>query len=184
MLLAGPPIVTAATNSAMGGIGGINNGTLSGGDGTGTAQITLNSAQLALVKQARDLSGNVLANGTNVVAGQAIYFVLYIDNTTSFQAQNLTIQDLLTLVEFSYTPGSLETTTVPSGSSNAAIWAGTWTPLTDGVDGDAASHLNISPAQDRITVGDTAGLSPSQANQSFNIPAGQLTAIRFRVVVQ
>jgi len=185
MLLVYPGMAAhAATNSAIGGIGGINNGTLSGGDGTGTAQITLNTVQLALVKQARDLSGTVLPNGTNVAAGQVIYFVLYIDNTTSVQATNLTIIDLLDLTQFSYTAGSLETTTVPSGSNNAAIWAGAWTALTDAVDGNIASRLNILPAQDRITVGNTTGLSPAQANAPLNIPAGQLTAIRFRVVVQ
>lgn len=176
----------AATNSVIGGIGGINNGTLLGGDGTGTAQITLNTVTLALVKQARDLSGTVLPNGTNVAAGQTIYFVLYIDNTTSVQASSLTIQDLLDLTQFSYTAGSLQTTTVASGSNDAAIWAGTWTALTDAVGGpdDTASRLNISAIQDRITVGNTTGLTPAQANQPLNILAGTLKAIRFRVVVQ
>jgi len=52
----GPDNVRAATNSVQAGIGGVNNDTLIGGDGTGAAQITINSAGLALVKQARDLT--------------------------------------------------------------------------------------------------------------------------------
>ena len=46
--------IYAATNSATGGFGGINNGTLVGGDGTGRARIEINSVQLALVKEARN----------------------------------------------------------------------------------------------------------------------------------
>ena len=74
--------VFAATNSATGGINGLNNGTLIGGDGTGTAQIEINSLQLALVKEARDIAGTVLAANADVNPGQEIYFVLYVDNIT------------------------------------------------------------------------------------------------------
>ncbi|MBE0502138.1 MAG: Ig-like domain-containing protein, partial [Desulfuromonadales bacterium] len=44
LLGAGPPAVLAATNRVLGGIGGINNGTITGGDGTGAAAFTINSA--------------------------------------------------------------------------------------------------------------------------------------------
>ena len=43
MLIGGSAAVHAAINAATGGIGGINNATLSGGDGTGTAQIEFNA---------------------------------------------------------------------------------------------------------------------------------------------
>jgi len=180
LLLSWPFAAIAATNTANDAGGGSVSLTSSG-------PVTVNSVKLALVKQARDLSGTVLPNGTNVPAGQTIYFVLYIDNSTTVQASNLTIQDLINLTQFSYVAGSLQTTTVASGSSNAAIWAGTWTALTDAVGGpdDIASRLaNTDATHDRITVGNTTGLSPAQANQPLNIAAGQLTAVRFRVVVQ
>ena len=43
LLGVGPSVTQAATNRALGGIGGINNGTMTGGDGTGAASFTINS---------------------------------------------------------------------------------------------------------------------------------------------
>lgn len=183
LLAADPDTLLAATNAATGGIGGINNGTLSGGDGTGTAQITINPIDLALVKQARDLSGTVLANGASVAAGQDIYFVVYVDNTTAFASTDFRITDLLDESAFTYIANSLETTVVPTGSNAAAIWAGGWTALTDTVGGsdDIASITNSGgPAgKDKLTIGAT----PGQVNQVMAIPASALRAIRFKVKV-
>ena len=181
--ICGPAGVHAATNSALGGIDGIDNGTLIGGDGTGTAQIELISAQLALVKEARDLAGNVLAAGANVVQNQEIYFVLYVDNITDFTAYGITIEDLIDEAQFTYLPNSLETTTVVSGSNAAVRWAGIWTPLSDalGAPDDEASVLDSGgPAgPDRLTVGEVTG----QVNLPLQIPAQMQWAIRFRVTV-
>jgi hypothetical protein len=180
VLALGPPQLKAATNAVTGGIGGINNGTLVGGDGTGLARIELFTVNLALIKQARDLSGTLLSDGSNVTPGQEIYFVLYVDNSTITSAP-LQITDPLNEAEFTYITNSIEVTTVPSSSSDAAIWAGTWTSLTDvlGAPDDAASFIdsggNAEP--DRLTIGDVAG----QANQAFSVPANSLRAIRFRV---
>ena len=179
----GPAGVHAATNSALGGINGINNGTLTNGDGTGTAQIEINSVQLALVKEARNLAGTVFAANADVAAGQEIYFVLYVDNTTDFDAYRLTIEDAINEAQFTYVPNSLETTSVASGSNAAARWAGIWTPLTDalGAPDDEASILDTGgPAGlDHIAVGEVAG----QVNTPLQIPAQTQWAIRFRVSV-
>ena len=179
----GPAVAHAAVNSATGGIGGINNGTLTGGDGTGTARIELISEQLALVKEARDLPGTVLATNANVVPGQEIYFVLYVDNITDVLAPQFTIEDALNETQFTYVPNSLETTTVASGSNAAARWAGTWTPLTDAVGGpdDEASIVDTGgpPGLDHLAIGDVTG----QVNQPLLIPAQTQWAIRFRVTV-
>ncbi|MCH7537233.1 MAG: hypothetical protein IID57_05210 [Proteobacteria bacterium] len=181
--LVGPAVAHAAVNSATGGIGGIDNGTLTGGDGTGTARIELISVQLALVKEARDLPGTVLAPNANVAPGQEIYFVLYVDNITDFLAAGFTIEDALNETQFTYVPNSLETTTVASGSNAAARWAGIWTPVTDAVGGpdDAASIVDSGgPAGlDHIAVGEVTG----QVNQTLQIPAQTQWAIRFRVTV-
>ena len=183
VLATGPPSAIAATNSALGGIGGINNGTLINGDGTGAAQITINRTVLALEKQARDLAGTVLPGGANVNSGQVIYFVLYVDNSTVFTATNIQLTDLLDETQFTYVPNSIETTVVPTGSSDAAIWAGVWSALTDAVGGpdDIASITDTGgPAGlDRVTVGAVAG----QVNQNLNIPGSSLRAIRFRATV-
>ena len=127
--------IYAATNSATGGFGGINNGTLVGGDGTGTARIEINSVQLALVKEARDLAGTVLAANADVNPGQEIYFVIYIDNITDFAAYRLTVQDAIDETQFAYVTDSLETTSVVSGADAATRWAGVWTPKTDALAG-------------------------------------------------
>ena len=173
----------AATNSATGGLNGLNNGTLIGGDGTGNAQIEINSLQLALVKEARDLGGTVLAPGADVLGGQEIWFVLYIDNPTDVLAYRLTVEDMLDETQFTYIAGSLEQTVVASGADEMARWAGAWTPLTDALGGpdDEASILDTGgpPDADYLTVGDVAG----QANQFLQIPANSQWAIRFRVRV-
>lgn len=151
-----------------------------GGDGTGTARIELISVNLALVKQARDLGGTVLPGGSNVSPGQEIYFVLYVDNSTALDTP-LQITDLLNESQFSYIDNSLEATTVPTGSTDAAIWSGTWTPLTDtlGAPDDSASFVDtdLSGEKDRLTIGDVSG----QSNQLITVPANSIRAIRFRV---
>ena len=181
--LIGPAVAHAAVNAATGGIGGIDNGTLIGGDGTGTARIELISVQLALVKEARDLPGTVLAPNANVAPGQEIYFVLYVDNITDFLAPQFTIEDALNETQFTYVANSRETTTVASGSNAAARWAGVWTPVTDAVGGpdDAASVLDSGgpPDLDHLAIGDVTG----QVNQPLLIPAQTQWAIRFRVTV-
>jgi hypothetical protein len=173
----------AATNSATGGIGGLNNGTIANGDGTGPARIEINSVQLALVKEARDLAGTVLAPNADVNPGQEIYFVLYVDNITDVAAYRLTIQDAIDETQFTYVVDSLETTSVASGADAATRWAGLWTPLTDALGGpdDEASILDTGgPADpDLLTVGDV----PGQANLFLQIPAQSQWAIRFRVRV-
>jgi hypothetical protein len=152
------------------GAGGINNGTIANGDGTGRARIEISSVQLALVKEARDLAGSVLPDNADVNPGQEIYFVLYVDNITDVAAYHLTID-------------SLETTSVASGADAATRWAGAWTPLTDAVGGpdDEASILDTGgpPDPDLLTVGDV----PGQANLFLQIPAQTQWAIRFRVRV-
>lgn len=179
----GPDDVRAATNSVQAGIGGVNNDTLINGDGTGAAQITINSVGLALVKQARDLAGAVLPDNADVTSGRVIYFVLCVDNPTLFPAGDLRLTDLLNEAEFTYIPGSIETAVIPAGSTNDAIWNGTWTALSDGpgAPDDIASITDSGgPAgRDRLTIGAVAG----QANRTLNIPAASLQAIRFRVRV-
>jgi hypothetical protein len=173
----------AATNAATAGRDGINNGTIANGDGTGPARIEINSVQLALVKEARDLAGTVLATNADVNPGQEIYFVLYIDNITDFSAYHLTIQDAIDETQFTYVADSLETTSVASGADAATRWAGLWTPRTDALGGpdDEASILDTGgpPDPDLLTVGDVTG----QANLFLQIPARTQWAIRFRVRV-
>lgn len=183
MLLVGVPPARAVDNAALGGIGGIDNGTLQNGDGSGEARVSLFTVDLALIKQARDLTGAVLPDGAGVTPGQELYFVLYVDNPTSVAAGDVALTDLLDESQFTYIAGSIEQTTVRAGSDDATIWAGTWTPLTDALElpDDAASCVDTGgpPGADRLTV----GAVPGQANQTVDLPAMSLRAFRFRARV-
>lgn len=178
-----PPPVQAAVNAARAGIEGIDNGTIQDGDGSGEARIELFGVDLALVKQARDPAGTVLPDGSDVSPGQEIYFVLYVDNPTAVAVDDLRLNDPLDELQFAYVPGSLEQTVVPTGSGDAAIWAGTWLPLTDalGAPDDVGSVTDTGgpPDDDRVTL----GADPLQTNQQVGIPALSLRAVRFRVTV-
>lgn len=183
ILVAASPPLAAAENAVRGGIGGLDNGTLQNGDGTGQARLSLFSVDLALVKQARDLSGTVLPDAAPVSSNDEIWFVLYVDNTTAFPATDVRITDLLDEAAFRYVPGTLARTIVPSGSTDAAIWAGAWAPITDAVGGpddegsatDTGGPLGI----DRVVV----GAEPPSPNLTLSVPGSSLTAVRFRVRV-
>lgn len=186
MLGVGPPAVEAATNRALGGVGGINNGTITGGDGTGTSAITINSVNLALIKQARDLTGNVLADGSDVTSSNEIYFILYVDNSTAAPAFDVQLRDQINENQFTYINGSLETASVITGSNDTTIWLGPWltpwTTISNSPGDDIGSITDTAPTDgnsDLITLGD----EPSQPNAQLDIPAGTLQAFRFRVRV-
>ncbi len=150
---------------------------------TSSGLVTVNGVPLMLVTQAHDLAGVNLPNGATVAPGQVIYFVLYVDNVTAFAADDIRITNLLNEAQFSYVPNSLETTVMPTGSTNAVIWAGAWSSLTDGVGApdDVASFTDNgdTPALDRLTIGAVSG----QANQVLSMAGNVLRAVRFRVIV-
>lgn len=177
MVMFKPWVSLAATNTATDPGGGSIILSSSG-------PVTVNSVNLALVKQTRDLSGAVLPNGANVASGQQIYFVLYVDNPTAVIAADIRITDLLNESQFTYVPNSIETTSVPTGSTNIAIWGSPWAAVTDGVGApdDIGSITNSGgPAGlDKVTIGAVLG----QANQVLNIPGNTLRAIRFKVTVK
>lgn len=184
ILVSGSPPAHAVTNSALGGIGGLDNGTLAGGDGTGSARVSFDVTDLGLVKQARDVAGRVLPDGSNVAAGQEIVFLLYVDNPTLYPTDTLQIADLMNEAEFTYVPHSLETATMPSGSDDAAMWSATWTPVTDAVGStpdDLASFVDTGgpPGLDRLTIGNV----PGQSNRVTRLAAQTRLAVRFRVRV-
>jgi hypothetical protein len=176
LILGWPGASFSATNEAVDPGGG---GLLLAPSGS----VTVASTEAELIKQSRDLAGAVLPDGTNVSSGQVIYFVIYVDNGTVAAASDIRITDLINETQFTYILNTLETTVVPAGSNDAAIWAGAWALLTDAVGGpdDIASFTDTAaPAGlDRLTVGAVTG----QVNQTLDIPGGSLRAVRFRVTV-
>jgi hypothetical protein len=184
LVLAPQVFAQAATNVARGGLGGVDNGTLADGGGTGQARITLDVVDLALRKEARDTTGTVLPDDAPVTRDQEITFLLIVDNPTDAAADDLRLTDPLDDTQFDYVAGSLEWTVVPSGATDAQIWSGNWTSLTDapGAPDDAACAVDTGglPGVDRITV----GAVPTQLNLPASAPAHSLWAVRFRVRVR
>lgn len=178
-----PPPGHAETNSARGGIGEIDNGTLSGGDGTGGARFTIEIVDLALVKQARQLSGAVLPDNADVDVGEEIYFVLYVSNPTPHPSHDLRITDPINEEHFTYIPNSLEMTLLSDDSGETDIWSGRWNRLTDdiGSPDDVASIVDSdrSSLLDMLTIGAVEG----QANRTIGVPGESTIAFRFRVRV-
>jgi hypothetical protein len=165
------------------GIGGLDNGTILNGGGTGPASIAIGSVPLALIKQARDLSGTVLPNGSGVAPEQELWFVLRVDNPTAHPADGVRILDVLDENQFEYVANTLEQCTVPAGATDAVLWSGPWATLTDsvGAPDDAASVTDAGglPTPERVSIGS----GPGQPNQSVTVPPGTLRAFRFRVRV-
>lgn len=179
LVLAWLPVVAhAEVNSARAGIGGVNNGTLANGDGTGAARIEIQSVPLALVKQARAADGTVLSDGAGVTPGQEIWFLLYVENPTDYPAADVRIIDDLDPVQFTFLSGTIEDATVPEGATDAQIWSGTWNGQSDAL-GTPVPDDMASMSGDRITVGAVPGV----VNQQFTVPAHSLRAVRFQVRV-
>jgi uncharacterized repeat protein (TIGR01451 family) len=178
------PSVLAADNAATGGIGGIDNGTLQYGDGSGQARVSLFSVDLALVKQATDLAGNVLPDRAPVTPGQDIWFILYVDNPTSVDATDIRLSDHLDETAFTYVPGTLQSTIVPAGTTGPPLWNASWSALSDpvgGPDDEASATDTGGPAgADLITFGS----DPLQRNLGATLPAASRLALRFRVRVK
>lgn len=148
-----------------------------------TAQAVSNLTSVALVlpieKEIRDTTGKPLPNGSVLVKGMTIWYVLYVWNRTSTQALNdLRLSDVLP-PGVSYAGvmdlynGSL--TGDPAASAvwtTAASWSGLpWTSLNAAVDSDAASLTGST-----LTLG-------SPGNAGVNVSAGNVLAIRFKVQI-
>ncbi len=184
MLVGIPPPAFAATNAVFGGIGGISNGTLLGGDGTGSAKFEIQSVDLALRKQALDLKGIVLPEGSNVAPGEEIFFLLSVGNTTLYSVHDIRISDVLDLTAFTYIPESIEYTVVSNAADDGAIWSSGWIPVTDiqGSPDDIASYQEYEDRPGTALI--TVGTVPDQANQVLDLPGQSDLLIRFRVRVK
>ena len=163
----------AVTNTVVGGIGGLDNGTLLGGDGTGSAQVTLNVVDLALVKEARTIRGAPLASDADVISEQEIYFVLYVKNRCPQAGSEIQIRDPLDVEAFTFIPSSLQIAIVPIDTPLDALWTIPWQALTDqagGAQDDVASIGEPDPETHRRLI--TVGATPEQPNRTAYVPAG------------
>jgi uncharacterized repeat protein (TIGR01451 family) len=159
----------AADNTATGDINGVSSALNS------SNTFTINTSTLSLVKTAFLTDGTQLASGTTVPAGTTVRFLIYVDNSTGVSVSNLSIEDVLA-AGFQYVPGTLRgDASQATGATEAALYAAVSgaAPLTDAVDGDAASIAGTT-----ITAGATGG------NAQIDLAASTVQTLLFDVTVQ
>jgi hypothetical protein len=160
----------AATNQATGNIAGDPN------DLQDSNIFTINSSTLALVKAAFLPDSTLLADGSTVPAGTEVQFLIYVDNDTDLQIDDINIADDLG-VDFVYQSPSLKIDN--SQATGAAL-----NDIYLAVVGTA----NIN---DAVEAGDEAGVSgtvvsagSTAGNAPLNVPANTVWAMLFTVEVQ
>ncbi len=156
---------------------------------------------LALVKQVWQAGGSAPLAKTNgapssvtVPSGDVVIFLIYVKNPGGSAATDIRFSDLLDVSAsgFDYVAGSLlrDDGSVSDVATDLQIFnataPGTGTNLTDVVDGDVGSVCDSTAGAcpgstlDRVTIGNTAGLTPAQANGTLSIAANKTFAIRFQ----
>ncbi len=182
--------VFAATNIGRGNIGA-DPTTPDSDYVTDSAVLTITSATLAVLKVAflDDDTGTQISDGSSVVKGTIVKFMIYVDNTTATAALDIRLQDLLNEVDFTYQTNSLSwnNNVTASAAPLATIFANTDTSgantgvaLTDAISGvDVASADVTQTPDDRITM----GAHSLQLNAQLNIPIGQIASFMFRARV-
>jgi uncharacterized repeat protein (TIGR01451 family) len=169
-----------------------------------TSEFSANSqVPLNLVKQVWQVGGTALLAKSNgapssvtVPSGETVVFLIYVKNPGSSDATDIRFSDLLDVSAsgFDYVVGSLvrDDGSLSDAATDLQIFnataPGTGTVLTDAADGDVGSACTIATglcpgaAADRVTAGNTTGLTPVQANGTLSVPANKTFAIRFRAV--
>lgn len=174
-------------NKVTGGLEGVNNDTLDGGDGTGSALVKLKVIQLQLHKRSHSVTSEgkmdakPLPMEAKVVLGQLIYFTLYIDNLTDAELFDANMVDQLDEAAFVYVANSLELAVTeaktPAKEDDFKV------RITEDRDEDPGfmSDTPGSPAGRNFLF---IGQAQNQQNSRISIPAGKRLTIRFKVQVQ
>jgi len=139
---------------------------------------SLFSTTMSLNKMAFLADGTQLTSGATLPRGTEVRFVIYIDNTTNFPINDVSIQDVLDPA-FAYQAGSmLVDNTIPAGSTQAVIYTtvnNSGTALTDASGDDVASLTGAT-----INVGDQVDAGNSQLDAAAN----RVWAVLFKVLMQ
>jgi hypothetical protein len=186
----------AADNTAVD--GGSPNFTL-----TDSNTVSVTAAAISIVKEARDLSGNILGASTTVPAGSNIYFVLYVDNPTNAVLSDLRMIDAIVTGAGGFTvnntsfeilntvasPGIQMTAANITAWSTAGTGAGTWNGLTwnalTAAQGDDQLDWNLTAAN-QVTVGNVGASGNTALDVAVSgSPASEpyRAAVRFVVTV-
>ena len=158
---------------------------------TDSAVLTITSANLSVVKVAflDDDTGTQIADGSSVVKGSIVKFMIYVDITAATTALDVRLQDLLNEVDFTYQTNSLSwnNNVTASAATLATIFSNTDTSgantgvaLTDTISGaDVASADVTQTPDDRVTI----GAHTTQTNAQLNIPAGKIASFMLRAQI-
>lgn len=169
LLMAVPAM--AADNQGFGDIAG------DGDSLTNSNIFSLFTTTMSLNKMAFLANGTQLTSGSTLARGTEVRFVIYIDNTTNFPLNDVSVQDVLDSA-FAYQAGSMKVDdTIASGATEAVIYStvnAVATTLSDVVDADVASAVGVT-----IEVGDQ-----NVANGQLDVPANSVWAVLFRVLMQ
>lgn len=157
---------------------------------TDSATLTLTSTTLSVAKLAflNDATGTQITSGSSVVKGSIVKFMIYIDNSTSTQASDVRLEDLLNDTDFTYQAGTLSWNNNVTNTATAVATifantdrdgANTGVALTDAISGADVASMDTTASPDRITM----GAHSAQANGTLNIPAGKIAAFIFKARV-
>lgn len=182
--------VHAADNAALGGIGGVNNSTLINGDGSGTALFSLVSRQLTLYKTAYLTDGTELTSGARLPSGTVVHFLIYVNNDTSVQIDNVQMTDTLNAL-FAYAANNTIKVGTTAACTNGGANDGTcdqterdalWTAVSGGAgtttDGAAAGDV-ISYAGTTVSVG-----KANASNDQLDVAANTAWAVLIPITMQ
>lgn len=173
-----PSISRAATNQGFGDIAGDTT------DLSDSNIFNLSTTTLALLKRAFLASGgSAIADGASLPKGTLVKFLIYINNTTSFVVNDVSLRDTLNGT-FSYQAGTLKVNNTTLECAAASCNAGEELTIfndvdavaasTDGVDGDGVSIAGAIIDAGNQNVG----------NAQLNIAADRVYALSFTVEMQ
>jgi uncharacterized repeat protein (TIGR01451 family) len=133
---------------------------------------------MSLNKMAFLANGTQLTSGATLPRGTEVRFVIYVDNTTTFPLNDVSVQDVLDPA-FAYQAGSmLVDNTLSSGATQAVIYStvnNSGTPVTDAISDDVASAVGTT-----IDVGN----SVVGTNTQLDVAGDSVWAILFRTLLQ
>lgn len=144
--------------------------------------LTATGNQLTLVKRAFLSDGTPLTSGSTLPTGTPVKFMIYVNNDSSVAMTDISVQDVLDTVTFTYTAGTLKVDNSQSCVAFACT-AGEELTIFQNVDGTGA----LSDAVDANVISHVAGTIDAgnavQANGQLDINASSVWAMSFSVTM-
>ncbi len=173
-----PPFAWAATNQGTGDIAG------DATDLTDSNIFNLTTTTLGLVKRAFLASdGSAITDGAILPKGTLVKFLIYVNNTTSVQVDDVSARDVLAAT-FAYQTGTLKVNNTTNECAAASCTAGEEATIFSDVDAVAASTDAVDGDVVSITGTTIDAGNQNVANGVLNIAADKVWALLFTVEMQ